>query len=213
MIRKHMGVQRGVQYLCFVSPSPNDIPQCRRYSTDSQHFDRKSMRGRREQRPRDRELPPPNNDTSKNDYYIKLLCPSLVTELMPEYGSMWMKGIMNQSSAKVTMSLDGEHFPFTEDRVIAISGTYISITHAIDAIVKDMLQVSSTWRSAASECMICKTCCFSHLSSAWPYWFIDWLASQSWWSRLFPLEILIYTDFLIHFVGTSRWIPPSPHNH
>ena len=134
MIRHSMGTQRGVHFLCLASPCPIDIPLCRRFSSDKQIFVRKL-------RPSEHELVAPNDDRLKNYYNIKLLCPSLVTELMPEYGSIWMKDIMNQSSAEITMSLDGEHFPLTDERVIAISGTYSSISRAVDVIVKDMLKV------------------------------------------------------------------------
>ena len=93
----------------------------------------------------------PNDDWQKNDYYVKLLCPSVVTELMPEYGSIWMEDIMNRSSAKITMSLDGEHFPFTDERVMAIRGTYRSITRAVHVIVKDLLKVCVIRPSASNR--------------------------------------------------------------
>jgi hypothetical protein len=72
---------------------------------------------------------------------------------MPKYGSIWIEDIMNQSSAKITMSLDGEHFPFTDERVMAISGTYRSITRAVDVIVKDMLKVCVIRPSALNGCL------------------------------------------------------------
>ena len=64
---------------------------------------------------------------------------------------MWMEDIMNQSSAKITMSLDGEHYPFTDERVMAISGTYRSITSAVHVIVQDLLKVCVRRPSASKE--------------------------------------------------------------
>jgi KH domain len=85
---------------------------------------------------------PPTDDPEKKGYLIKLLCPSLVTEQMPGYGVRWIRGIRDYSGATIVISEDGELYPSTEDRVIAISGSYESIVKAINVLVPDLLTVS-----------------------------------------------------------------------
>ena len=77
----------------------------------------------------------------KKDHLVKILCPSVVTEQMLEYGNVWLKQIVRYSGAKIEISLDGEFFPLTEDRVIAISGSYECISKAVEVIVQDLLKV------------------------------------------------------------------------
>ena len=92
---------------------------------------------------------PPSDKPGKEGYLIKLLCPSLVTEQMPEYGVQWITGIRKYSGATIVISEDGELFPRTDDRVIAISGSYESIVKAIYVLVPDLLSVSSPFASFA----------------------------------------------------------------
>jgi KH domain len=89
----------------------------------------------------ERTLPAPRNNYMKKDHLVKILCPSVVTEQMLEYGNVWLKQIVRYSGAKIEISLDGEFFPLTEDRVIAISGSYECISKAVEVIVQDLLKV------------------------------------------------------------------------
>lgn len=91
----------------------------------------------------ERVLPSPRNNYLKRDYLVKILCPSVVTELMPEYGKIWLNQIIRYSGATIEISQDGEHFPFTEDRVISISGSYESIRKAVEVLVQEMIKVCS----------------------------------------------------------------------
>jgi hypothetical protein len=89
----------------------------------------------------ERTLPTPRNYYAKQNFFVKMLCPSVVTESMPEYGQIWLNRIVRYSGAKIEISLDGEFFPNTEDRVIAITGSYECIRKAVEILVQDILKV------------------------------------------------------------------------
>lgn len=89
----------------------------------------------------ERTLPTPRNYYMKKDFFVKMLCPSVVTETMQEYGKVWLKQIARYSGAQIEISQDGEFFPNTEDRVIAITGSYECIRRAIEVLVQELLQV------------------------------------------------------------------------
>ena len=73
--------------------------------------------------------------------FIKLLCPSLVTEKMHDSGNKWVNGIREKSGATIVLSPNGHCYPHTTDRVIAISGDYIEVNAAVKILVNDLIKV------------------------------------------------------------------------
>lgn len=58
---------------------------------------------------------------------------------------------LNQmTGAKIKVSQNGEFFPTTNDRVLAISGSMTAISAAIHELVTKMIEVSLTYYSSAS---------------------------------------------------------------
>lgn len=137
-----MGAERGTRCRTCNIVSTRSMAGTYKYSAYDFEMDvEKRVAAATEKRRLERLILPPTADIDKKGYQIKVLCPSIVTEQMPEYGAEWIAELSKLSGARIKISLDGEFFPFTEDRVISISGDYQSIVAAIDALVLDLLKV------------------------------------------------------------------------
>ena len=134
--------ERNIKCHQYITTSSGSITQICKFSSDYDPATDMRISLRKKNRREERRLMPPTDDPEGKGYLIKLLCPSLVTEQMPEYGASWITGIRNYSGANIVISKDGELFPRTDERVIAISGSYESIVKAINVLVPDLLSVS-----------------------------------------------------------------------
>lgn len=134
--------ERNIKCLQYITTSSGSITQICKFSSYYDPANDKRLSSAKLRRRAERQLMPPSDDPEKKGYLIKLLCPSLVTEQMPGYGVRWIRGIRDYSGATIVISEDGELYPSTEDRVIAISGSYESIVKAINVLVPDLLTVS-----------------------------------------------------------------------
>jgi KH domain len=134
--------ERNIKCLQYITTSSGSITQICKFSSYYDPAKDKRLSLAKLRRRAERQLMPPSDDPEKKGYLIKLLCPSLVTEQMPGYGVRWIRGIRDYSGATIVISEDGELYPSTEDRVIAISGSYESIVKAINVLVPDLLTVS-----------------------------------------------------------------------
>lgn len=89
---------------------------------------------------RDSTLPP----SADGDHLLKLLCPSAIAGSIIGRGGSVISQLNQATGAKIKVSQNGEFFPTTNDRVIAISGSMTAINAAVHEITTKMIQVNLT---------------------------------------------------------------------
>ena len=84
------------------------------------------------------------------DHLLKILCPSAVAGSIIGRGGSVINQLNQMTGAKIKVSQNGEFFPTTNDRVLAISGSMTAISAAIHELVTKMIEVSLAYYSSAS---------------------------------------------------------------
>eukprot|EP01038_Epipyxis_sp_PR26KG_P009241 gene9241-12455_t len=83
-----------------------------------------------------------NTDSMPSDkiFVFKLLCPSTITGLVIGKGGANIDNIKSSSGAKVKFSQTGEHFPTTDERIVAMSGTKQQLYRALDLLITKIME-------------------------------------------------------------------------
>lgn len=91
-----------------------------------------------------------SSGSDSQDHLLKILCPSAVAGSIIGRGGSVINQLNQMTGAKIKVSQNGEFFPTTNDRVLAISGSMTAISAAIHELVTKMIEVSLTYYSSAS---------------------------------------------------------------
>ena len=86
------------------------------------------------------------------DHLLKILCPSAVAGSIIGRGGSVINQLNQMTGAKIKVSQNGEFFPTTNDRVLAISGSMTAISAAIHELVTKMIEVCLTHYTSPSIC-------------------------------------------------------------
>ena len=78
------------------------------------------------------------------DHLIKFLCPSAVAGSIIGRGGSVINELNQATGAKIKVSQNGEFFPTTNDRVIAVSGSMAAISAAIHELITKIIEVRWT---------------------------------------------------------------------
>lgn len=79
-----------------------------------------------------------------HDHLIKFLCPSAVAGSIIGRGGSVINDLNQATGAKIKVSQNGEFFPTTNDRVIAVSGSMTAISAAIQELITRIIEVRCT---------------------------------------------------------------------
>ena len=134
------------------------------------------------------------------DHLIKFLCPSAVAGSIIGRGGSVINELNQATGAKIKVSQNGEFFPTTNDRVIAVSGSMTAISAAIHELITKIIEVCRTVNRNSLSAISCRSVLTLHHAA--PY-----AMTQLWRNSI----SLFFNPKFIDSTNDNWYTRPRPH--